>query len=832
METRSTFCPRSIMPAICMLLAICLTTSAVSAFAQAAKPAGNPPATQSSANIPPPPKWPAEFTHDGNRLVIYQPQLREWTKFRDLTCDTAVMISAPGEKPAMGVVTWRSTTLTDTQARIVLIKDFSIISARFPSLDAADAAAMERRIRQTFTQSTMTISLDRMLAGVKAAQTPAHTAAISTQPPPIFVSTKPAILLFVDGEALRVPIAGTNLSYVVNTTWDLIYDNSDYYLLDEKMWLKGKDLAGPWKVTTDLPHDLAHLPPDPNWNDVRAMLAPETTGEKAPQVFFSQKPAELLLFKGNPVYTKISGTNLSYANNTESDVFMNSADNKVYVLASGRWFRAANLQGPWTYAGDDLPKDFAKIPPNNPRAHVLVSVPGTQAARDAVLLAQVPTTAIVNRAEAEAKVKVVYTGEPQFKPIEGTSLSYAANTQEKIIKVGDLYYLCFQGVWFVAANPNGPWKTADSVPKEIYQIPSSAPVYNVTYVTQTNPTPTTVESSYTSGYVGMFVLGAAVGACIAYGTGYYYPPYYYWGPYPYPVYYPYPYSYGYRAVYNPATGAYAIGGAVYGPYGSAGRAAWYNPATGTYGRAATVQTPYGGRTVAQAYNPYTGTYGATAQGHNAYAQWGSSVVTRGDDWARTAHITTDQGTAARFRTSDGTSGHIVHTDDGNRGIVKTDNNIYAGKDGNVYKRDSNGNWSKYDDGNWTPVDKSNATGRKTGGEDSVQKSREGQKTTPTDRSAAIQERAQASGVTRESAAGAAATWQQQHQGTTPASERSRDQAGTRQQNWGSVSPDTQRQLSQDARSRQTGAQREQMHSRSAGSFSGAGSGMRMGGRRR
>jgi hypothetical protein len=36
----------------------------------------------------------------------------------------------------------------------------------------------------------------------------------------------------------------------------------------------------------------------------------------------------------------------------------------------------------------------------------------------------------------------------------------------------------------MSTKPDGPWKTADSVPKEIYTIPSSSPVYNVTYVTQ------------------------------------------------------------------------------------------------------------------------------------------------------------------------------------------------------------------------------------------------------------------------------------------------------------------------------------------------------------
>ena len=53
------------------------------------------------------------------------------------------------------------------------------------------------------------------------------------------------------------------------------------------------------------------------------------------------------------------------------------------------------------------------------------------------MLAQIPTTAIINIPEAEAQVKVQYDGEPKFKPIETTTLSYATNTQNKVIKFGN-----------------------------------------------------------------------------------------------------------------------------------------------------------------------------------------------------------------------------------------------------------------------------------------------------------------------------------------------------------------------------------------------------------
>ena len=53
---------------------------------------------------------------------------------------------------------------------------------------------------------------------------------------------------------------------------------------------------------------------------------------------------------------------------------------------------------------------------------MLASVPGTPEAEDAVLIAQIPTTATVNSAQAASEVKVSYAGQPQFQPIEGTSM--------------------------------------------------------------------------------------------------------------------------------------------------------------------------------------------------------------------------------------------------------------------------------------------------------------------------------------------------------------------------------------------------------------------------
>jgi len=665
-------------------------------------------APRTAATKTPTPGWPRTFDRDGAHVVVYQPQLKSWQRYRELVADTAISITPTDGKQILGVISWNAETVTDVNARTVYIHNVHVLSSRFPSLDPAQEAQMQQRVQQIYPTFTLTIGLDRMIASLERVNSAASAVAVNTQPPPIFVSTVPAILLLVDGKPVLAPIQGSSLQYIVNTNWDLFYDNSNYYLLSGKTWLKATELRGPWSATTKLPAAFAKLPVGQNWDDVLKAIPPATPAQPAPKVYFTEKPAELLAFKGKPAYLAIPGTQLAYASNTESSVFIHHPDDQVYALISGRWFRAANLDAPWVYAGNDLPADFAKIPRGHSYSAVVVSVPGTQEASDAVLLAQIPTTALVNRAAAEAQVKVSYAGDPNFVPIESTTLSYASNSPDKVIRVGDLYYLCFQGVWFRSTTPNGPWKTADSVPQVIYTIPPSSPGYNVTYVTVSNPTPTTVETSYSSGYLGMFVVGMAVGAAVVYGTGYYYPPYVYWGP-RYPIYYPYPYTYGVAAVYNPYTGAYGVGRVVYGPYGSAGSAAWYNPNTGMYGHAVTTQNAYGGHTYASAYNPWTGTYAATSQGHNQYSQWGSSVVTNGDNWAQAQHVTNANGTAASFQTSKGSAGAGFSGANGNSGFVAKDadnNNVYAGADGNVYKKDSNGDWSKWDNGSWTPVDPS------------------------------------------------------------------------------------------------------------------------------
>ena len=656
--------------------------------------------------------WPRIYNlASGDSVVIYQPQIESWDNQKHVVAWAAVSYMAQGAKQAApGAIKIEADTKVALDERLVNFSSLRITESNFPSLPRDQAGKVVTDLEKVMPSGQMMMSLDRVLAALdksKIRPSSRDAAGLKADPPRIFHNTAPTVLVIFDGQPVWSQIQNVDLKFAVNTNWDVFEHtpSKTFYLRNDSVWLKAADPKGPlgsWMPAGKLPTSFNELPADDNWKDVRANLpGRQISANAVPAVFVNFEPAELILLTGQPQYDPVKGTSLLWVSNTESDVFRAGSSGLVYYLVAGRWFSAPSLDGPWTFATTSLPDDFKNIPLDHPRSRVLASVPGTDQAIEAVLLASIPQTARVNKKELKGPDVVYQGGTPEFKPIETTSLQRAVNTDKEIIKVGDLYYMLFQGVWFMSQSPAGPWSVTGSVPQEIYQIPASSPVYNVTYVTaqQDSHDSDWVTFAALAGYTGMMIgWGVAM-----WGTGWYYPPFIWGGGF-----YPYMPTYGMGAWYNPHTGTYGRGVAAYGPYGGAGGWSTYNPRTGTYSRGAAAYGPYNSRAFAQAYNPRTGTYGATRQGSNVYGNWGSSYVQRGDDWARTAHAT-NYSTGATTRAARTGGGGDIVTRGGPGGrttFAQTGGgDMYAGHDGSVY-RNQNGSWQKWSDGGWAPVQRS------------------------------------------------------------------------------------------------------------------------------
>ncbi len=657
--------------------------------------------------------WPrAYLTPAQADMVIWQPQVASWDGRQRMVAYAAVSYQArDADKSAVGTVKLEAATSVSLETRLVRFSPISITEASFPSLSREQVRDLVNEVATGIPDMDRVIALDRVLASLDKSQLlPKNVAAVKADPPVIFYSTRPAVLVAFDGDPIWSPIKDNDLKFAVNTNWDVfqLESTKTFYLRHQRVWLKASDVKGPWTAAGKLPASFAKLPADDNWKDVNASLPGAAADSKSlPQVYVSTVPAELILVRGKPIYQAVTGTKLLWVSNTDSDVFRLGTNGPIYYLVAGRWFSALDFTSSWSFVTPTLPADFKQIPLEHPRSRVLASVPGTPQAAEAVLLAQVPQTARVNKKQLQAP-DVMYQGEPQFQAIEQTTLTRAVNTDKDIIQVGDLYYMCFQGVWFMSRSATGPWQVTGTVPGQIYEIPASSPVHNVTYVTVEDDSDEWVTFAAAAGYTGMMVAWG----CAVWGTGWYYPPYVWYGGF-YPVYYPFYPTYGYGAWYNPWTGAYGRGAAWYGPYGGAGVGARYNPRTGTYSRGAVAWGPGGARGVAEAYNPRTGTYARTRQGSGVYGSWGTTSVQRGNQWAQTARVT-NRATGTTTRVTQGSGGGTAVTrrgPQGSGGVARTGSgDVYAGRDGNVYRR-QDGSWQKYENGSWGSVDRPTPTDR-------------------------------------------------------------------------------------------------------------------------
>jgi hypothetical protein len=543
-------------------------------------------------------QYPREREIANKKVIVHAPQIRSWDQYERFTAQVAVEFLEPDASARYAVLDLSGDTVLDREARLVKVPKPKVDRVTFSGGQAT--AEHEQRVRAVVEGEPLELPLDVFLYyladGVLEAQPPAG---FNAEPPPIHVVETPTFLLFINGEPVLTGVGDTGLELVGNANFPLFHDKKagTYYLLTGDHRYSAAKLAGPWTTVAELPAAFRRIPARGEFAPLAAVVATAPKPGAAPGIITTFKPAEIVVLDGKPQGREIAGTaGLESIVNTESPLFR--LDGRYYLLASGRWFSTQDLaRGPWKFTMP-LPEAFALIPDDDDVADVRASVPGTLEARRAVLEAGLPETKTV-KAGAAPDVTVAYAGgEPKFEKIPDTQVARAVNTGNDIIQYGDKYYLVYEGMWYVADKPTGPWAATADVPAAVYEIPPSSPAYPVTQVIVQTTDSGDVQSSYSAGYAsGMFV---AFGVAY-YGTGWYYPPYYYGG-----YYYPYYPTYGHGSWYNPNTGGYGSRSVYYGPYGGYSYNQGYNPKTG---RASYVETAWDGDEWASSggtYNPRTG----------------------------------------------------------------------------------------------------------------------------------------------------------------------------------------------------------------------------------
>lgn len=488
--------------------------------------------------------WPREIKLPDGVVVVYQPQPEALDGNR-LKGRAAVGVEMEGvEEPVYGAIWFEAQLDTDRAERMASITDVSVNRVRFPTEDDKKSEKLIDLLEQEIPRWDFPISLDQLMTTLEREEKRSEMAdKISTKPPKIIFINEPAVLISIDGEPRLKEEPDSDLMRVINTPYTILFEpeTKTYYLnADEKSWYTADDIKGDWRLVMTVPDEVAERAPEA---EVDERADDKSEPGPVPKIIVETVPAELISASGDPEFTPISGTDLLYVSNTDSDVLKDIDDQNYYVLLSGRWYASSSLNGPWQYVpGEELPEDFSSIPEDSEMGTVLYAVPGTVIAEEAVLDAQIPQTAAVDR--SKAKLTVEYDGDPEFEAIEGTSLSYAVNTETPVIQIKKKYYACDEAIWFVSDDAEGIWTIAVSVPDEIYTIPPDSPLYHVTFVRIYKVSDDVIYIGYTPGYTGTYIYHTT----IIYGTGYYWPGWYHrW-------YYPRRSTWGYHVRWNPRTG--------------------------------------------------------------------------------------------------------------------------------------------------------------------------------------------------------------------------------------------------------------------------------------
>ena len=186
--------------------------------------------------------------------------------------------------------------------------------------------------------------------------------------------------------------------------WTVLKTGGNYYLVEDAVWYISSSAAGPWRVSESRPEGVEAIPPESPVYNVKYVYIYETTPEV---VYVGYTPG----YMGSYVY----------------------------------------------------PGAFNDIPEDSPQAETRVYVVGTDEAREAVMDAQIPQTAAVQKGSVD--IDVSYDGDPRFDNIDGTGLSYAVNTGSTVLKTGGNYYLVEDAVWYISSSATGPWRVSENRPE-------------------------------------------------------------------------------------------------------------------------------------------------------------------------------------------------------------------------------------------------------------------------------------------------------------------------------------------------------------------------------
>jgi len=225
-----------------------------------------------------------------------------------------------------------------------------------------------------------------------------------------------------------------------------------------------------WELELSLDQLLADL----DMSEISAGLS-ESLNNAPPEVIFTTTPSVLILVDGDPIYEEIEKTDYEKVLNTPFFIVRHPKKGDYYMKGGDYWYSSDNPLEGWQQT-TRVPGKVKKIA-EEAMGEVVADETESEGGEVETFIPDV----IVRTSPAEL---LQSNGEPDFSPIEGTSILYMTNTADDILMDIETqkYFILLSGRWYSSSSlTDGPWLFVEpgEVPAGFSDIPSESDMGSV-----------------------------------------------------------------------------------------------------------------------------------------------------------------------------------------------------------------------------------------------------------------------------------------------------------------------------------------------------------------
>ena len=190
-----------------------------------------------------------------------------------------------------------------------------------------------------------------------------------------------------------------------------------------------------------------------------------------PAIYFRTSPAILIMIDGEPILKKDEDSGLEYVVNTPFFIVKDTKKEDYYITDGNFWYTSKEILKGW---------EATKKPPSKVKKFAKDNIEEQEPDSIAESYTEAPELII----ETKSAELILVGGEIDYKPIEGTSLLYVANSESDILMdiASQNHYILIAGRWYYSKSlEDGDWNFSEpeNLPEDFKKIPEDSNMASV-----------------------------------------------------------------------------------------------------------------------------------------------------------------------------------------------------------------------------------------------------------------------------------------------------------------------------------------------------------------